>query len=102
MDTHAASFGPIDEIRVKSGLLLAGGRFGARRLALALQGVLEPDAHALPLLHALALEWGGQPDVAQANIPNRSIAHFFRLSEWRGETLGKMFRERKCFPPNER
>jgi hypothetical protein len=66
-------------------------------LALALQRFLETNANTLPLLHALALEGGRQPDVAQANIPNRSIAHYFRLSEFAG-TVGKKVRERKPFP----
>jgi hypothetical protein len=71
--------GPIfDEVRGKSGFLFGRGRFGTRRFALALQRVLETDTYALPLLHALALERGGQPNVAQANIPNRSIAHFLQ------------------------
>lgn len=57
-------------------------RFGTLRLRLAVQSILEADADALTLLHALALERGRQPDVAQADIPNGSIAHDFRLSEW--------------------
>lgn len=79
-----------------SGLGLGRRCFRARRFALALQRILEADPHALPLLHALALEGGGQPHVAEANIPNRSIAHFFRLSEL-ARTLGKIPSERKPF-----
>src|SRR5436190_20638668 len=91
MEFHAAS---IATNYPDSGLGLGGRRFRTRRFALALQRVFETDADALPLLHALALEGGGQPHVAQANIPNRSIAHYFRLSEL-ARTVGKMFGERK-------
>ena len=59
---------------------LSGAGFGRCRLCrsglrLAQERVFQPDPQALTPLQALAFEGGGQPDVAQANIPNRSIAH---------------------------
>ena len=59
---------------------LSGAGFGRCRrcrsgLRLARERVFQPDPQPLTPLQALAFEGGRQPDVAQANIPNRSIAH---------------------------
>jgi len=66
---------------VKSGF--GRGRCWLVDLALSLteKCVFEPDANALAALHALALERRGQPNVAQPDVPKRSIAHLGEVSK---------------------
>jgi hypothetical protein len=61
--------------RTKSGLLASLSGCVCRRLALALERCFQPDAGTRALLHALALEGGGQPDVPQTHVPLCSIRH---------------------------